>query len=88
MAPLVIDVPRHEVYVNKKRIFPTLKEFGLLVAIRDADGVVLTRQHLAKAIWKKKIDNRTIDQHVARLRKKIGKDRIETVAGIGYKWSR
>lgn len=82
-----VNVPRHEVYVNGMRVFPTLKEFRLLHVLKSADGCVLTRDQLLTAVWKKRADSRTVDQHIARLRKKIGADAIETVAGLGYKFS-
>lgn len=85
-----IDEKRYEVYADGKEIKIAPKEFGILQALMGADGFVLSRDAIANRVWPLGVqqDTRTIDQHVARLRRKLGPARrhIETVATKGYKF--
>lgn len=84
-----IDDERHEVTVYGKFKQLTPKEFTLLVTLTKAHGRVLSRETLQLAVWGptyEGIDTRTVDQHVARLRRKLGPEgsRITTVPNFGY----
>ncbi len=89
VGPIKIDVERHLVEVNGKRITLTLTEFRLLVAIVSAKGRVLERNQLIDQAlgMDTVVTDRTIDVHLTALRKKLGKARkyIQTVRGLGYK---
>jgi DNA-binding response OmpR family regulator len=73
----------------------TPKEFELLLYFVINKNRVLTRQSIAEHLWGDYIDNLAntdfVYQHVKNLRKKIdqasGKDYIETVYGLGYKFN-
>ncbi|MCR4741380.1 MAG: response regulator transcription factor [Treponema sp.] len=85
-----VDTREHRVFVNKKEVILTLKEFDLLTLLIKNRGNVLTREELLDLIWKidADIESRTVDVHVRTLRQKIGDDKgeiIETVRGVGYK---
>ena len=88
---LKIDIPKHEVSVDKKNIKLTLMEFKLLVMLVQKKEKVLSRDRLLDDIWDiaADIDTRTVDTHIKRLRQKLGKTGklIKTVRGIGYKFS-
>ena len=65
----------------------TRTEFGLLCELMSAQGQVRSRQQLIDTVWKGVIvTDRTIDVHVARLRKKLGPyaDHIANRSGFGY----
>jgi DNA-binding response OmpR family regulator len=88
---LEVDSERHEVRVKGKATSLTPKEFEFLRLLFRADGKVLSRDTLLERIWgydkSMDIDTRTVDQHIARLRKKLrgeGK-RIMTVTNAGYR---
>lgn len=87
---LTVDIPRHKVTVDKKEITLTLIEFKLLVTLMHRMGRVQSREKLLEDVWDIAADitTRTIDTHVKRLRKKLGKMKklIETVRGIGYRF--
>ena len=89
VGPISIDVDRHLVEVDSKQIAMTLTEFRLLVAIVSARGRVLERNRLIDEALglDAVVTDRTIDVHLAALRKKLGAARgyIQTVRGIGYK---
>lgn len=67
------------------------KEFDLLLYMMKTSGKALGRAELLREVWgyEEHIPTRTVDFHVAQLRKKLGAagDRIETVAGTGYRFS-
>lgn len=85
-----LNIEQHRVFVGKKEIFLTVKEFDLLALLIENRGNVLTRERLLDSIWKidAEIESRTVDVHIRTLRQKIGDDEgkiIETVRGVGYK---
>src|SRR6056297_2445787 len=83
-----IDTGRHEVRVNGTEIRLTPKEFELIRYLIINKGRVLSRDLLLEKIWGYEYagDTRTVDVHVRRLRKKINKNYIATVRGVGYKF--
>ena len=89
-----VDFERHEVRVNGKPTRLAPKEFAVLKLLIEANGKVLSRDRLLEAIWGydrgMELDTRTVDQHVARLRRKLGAQgkRIATVPNFGYKLAR
>ncbi|MFL5777531.1 MAG: response regulator transcription factor [Chloroflexota bacterium] len=93
LGDLVVDRERHEVSVGGQRVALTMVEFRLLVALLEADGRVLTRDHLLDVLYgpdENAILDRTVDVHIGRLRDKLGDqaDRpryIATVRGVGYR---
>ncbi len=89
VGSLYVCPQKHIVRVGDTDIALTLKEFELLCALLEADGMVLTRDALLNSIWGYAFDgeNRTVDVHIRKLRQKLGDAGgcIETVKGIGYK---
>jgi DNA-binding response OmpR family regulator len=88
---LEIDVERYETRVKGQPVLLTSKEFEFLKYLIQASGRALSRDHLLEKIWgydrSMDIDTRTIDQHIARLREKLGPEssRIVTVKNVGYR---
>lgn len=86
-----INFNSHEVRVRKKFINLCPKEFSLLRLLVQAKGNVLSRTELLERVWgvekSSEIYTRTVDQHIARLRKKLHPEekRIQTVSNFGYK---
>lgn len=87
---LEIDFSAHRVTLNGEEVPLTLTEFKILGELVKQLGSVLTRDSLReKALGNLHVTDRTIDVHMASLRKKlmtIG-DEIETVRGVGYRIS-
>ncbi len=85
------DLERYEVSFKGKAIPLGPKEFEFLKHLIQAQGKVLSRADLRERVWgaarDKAVHSRTIDQHIARLRQKLGPaaDRIVTVKNIGYR---
>jgi two-component system, OmpR family, response regulator RegX3 len=85
---LRIQRRNRRVYVDDVEVALTPKEFDLLAVLAEEPGVVVTRQQLLEEVWDPHWygPTKTIDVHVATLRKKLG-DRawIETVRGVGLR---
>jgi two-component system alkaline phosphatase synthesis response regulator PhoP len=94
LGDLEVDFERHEVRVKGKPTRLAPKEFAILKLLIEANGKVLSRDHLLEQIWghekDMEIDTRTVDQHIARLRRKLGAeaDRVSTVTNFGYQIKR
>lgn len=75
---------------NGREVRLTRLEYRLLEAFLEGRGVVQSRPELLQAAWdtKARIETRTVDMHVARLRSKLGApgSMIETVRGVGYRF--
>jgi two-component system alkaline phosphatase synthesis response regulator PhoP len=88
---LEVDLDRYEVRIGRKPVELSSREFDFLKVLIKARGKVLTRDQLLETVWgydrASEIDTRTVDQHVARLRAKLGpeSERLATVKNIGYK---
>jgi two-component system alkaline phosphatase synthesis response regulator PhoP len=89
VGDLAIDTERREVNVGGKLVTLRTKEFDLLAVLAQQPRVVFTRERLLELAWGYDFagETRTVDVHVAHLRKKLvgGKTEIETVTGVGYK---
>ncbi len=89
VGPITVDPARHHVAVGGKTVRLTTVEFKLLSMLMLRRGRVQARDRLLNEVWgyESLIDTRTVDTHVRRLRKKLGKaaDAIETVRGFGYR---
>ena len=87
---LIIDVPRHRVTVQGKRIELTATEFKLLTVLAQRRGRVQSREQLLQDVWQYEnlIDTRTVDTHMRRLREKLGRAAgyLDTVRGVGYRF--
>lgn len=76
-----------EVYRGGNRVHLTTTELKLLREFVASPGTVLTRDILLERVWDhaRSGERNVVDVQVMRLRAKIGRDRIETVRGFGYK---
>jgi DNA-binding response OmpR family regulator len=89
VGSLRIDPRRREATVGTRRLALRAREFDLLAALARDAGMVLTRDALLEGVWGTDFpgETRTIDVHVAEVRKKLGEDgpSIETIRGLGYR---
>lgn len=89
LGDMVIDPARREVTIQGDGIELRTQEFDLLLTFAEHKGLVLTREQLLKLAWGYDYygETRTVDVHVAHLRKKIAdaEASIDTVTGVGYK---
>lgn len=87
---LKIEISKCRVLVNKEEVNLTSTEFKILSILVQKPGHVFTREQFINSIQGENIfvTGRTIDTHIAGLRKKIGSasNMIETIRGIGYRF--
>ena len=90
-----LDPKQHLVTVQGEELTLPLKEFELLHLLLANAGQVLPRETLIDRVWGHDYvgDTKTLDVHIKRLRGKIETDpsapeRITTIRGLGYKYSR
>jgi DNA-binding response OmpR family regulator len=91
---LILDLVGHRALRGGKNLNLPPKEFDLLAELIRHKGAVLTRDLLLQRVWSFDFvgDSRTVDVHIRWLREKIEQDpanptRIETVRGLGYRFS-
>ena len=89
LGPVRLDTDRHETTVDDANVRLTLTEFRLLATLMAGPGRVLSRRGLiSNAIGPGiTVTERTIDVHIAAIRKKLGDhgSMIQTVRGVGYR---
>jgi len=88
LAGLVVDRRTRRVTVGGEPVVLTPKEFDLLAFLADDAGAVRSRQELLEGVWDPHWygPTKTLDVHVASLRKKLGDPSwIETVRGVGFR---
>jgi DNA-binding response OmpR family regulator len=88
LEDVVLDRNAREVSVEGRAVELTTKEFDLLATLIENPGVVVSRDQLLDRVWGMTYPGgtRTVDVHVAQLRRKLGKpELIRTVRGAGYK---
>ena len=89
VGSLRIDPRRREASIADRRLELRSREFDLLAALARDPGAVLTRDGLLEGVWGTDFpgETRTVDVHIAEVRKKLGADgpQIETVRGLGYR---
>jgi two-component system response regulator ChvI len=90
---LTLDPARHESLWEGKPVKLTVTEFLLLQSLAQRPGFVKSRDNLMDAAYDDQVyvDDRTIDSHIKRMRKKFREvdpefDAIETLYGVGYRY--
>ena len=90
---LTLDPARHDCLWDNKPVKLTVTEFLLLQSLAQRPGFVKSRDNLMDAAYDDQVyvDDRTIDSHVKRMRKKFRQvdpefDAIETLYGVGYRY--
>lgn len=93
-GPITVDVTSHQALLDGEELHLTPTEFRLLQSLVERKGRTQSRQQLLERAWSvessisDRIQTRTVDMHVRRLRAKLGRvgDWIETVRGFGYRF--
>lgn len=83
---LKLELQTFKSYVDEEEIELTLKEFNILKLMISSYPTVVSREKLIEKIWGYDYfgDTRVIDAHMKNIRKKIKKDYIKTIKGVGY----
>lgn len=85
-AELALDPTNHQAFIGAEEISLSGKEFALLEALLDRAGAVLSRAQLEQRLygWDEEVESNAVEVHIHNLRKKLGRDWIRNVRGIGY----
>ena len=88
IGPLSVDTRTRRVHLDGAEIVLTAKEFGLLAYLASDPGAVRTRTDILEHVWDHNGfgPTKTVDAHVAAVRKKLGDARwIDAVRGVGFR---
>ncbi len=87
----VLDFNCKELYIDSKKIDLTKTEYKLLALLVQNQNRVISREEIIDDVWKETpfITERTVDVHITRLRKKIGKyaSSVSNQPGFGYRFN-
>ena len=88
VGALTVDLRTRAVSFDGRPVALTPKEFDLLVRLAYDAGAVTTREQLMREVWDENWwgSTKTLDVHVASLRRKLSPDVIETVRSVGYRY--
>jgi DNA-binding response OmpR family regulator len=86
VGSVVVEPETRRVRSGDDEVHLTPTEFDLLVHLASRPGVVFTREQLLVQVWgyADPAGARTVDAHVAALRRKLGAELVRTVHGVGY----
>lgn len=87
---LDIDLSSRTVHSGGKAVPLTAREWAIFEALVQRPGAVLSKAQLEERLYSfgSEVGSNTVEVHVSRLRKKLGKDVIETARGLGYRFGR
>jgi len=76
----------HGFTIDGKQIILSAREFAVIHALMENPGTILSRQKLEEKIygWNQEIESNTIEYHVSQIRKKLGRNIIRNIRGVGY----
>lgn len=84
---LALDPARRVVTLDGEPVELSPREFGLLEALMQRPGTVLSREKLEESVygWGEEVASNAIEVHLHHLRRKLGAQRIRNVRGVGYR---
>lgn len=84
---LEVDLSEHSIQRDGEAVELTAREWALFEAFLQKPGALLSKSQLEDRLYAfgDEIESNTIEVYVSRLRKKLGRDAIETVRGMGYR---
>lgn len=84
---IVLDPAQMTASVSGEQIRLSRREFAILSTLMRRPGAVISKDDLEARLygWQEEIESNTVEVHVHKLRAKIGKQKIETVRGLGYR---
>jgi len=84
---LTLNLQTQQVLCNSHPVEVTPKEFALLTRLIKRSGQTVHRETLQQDIysWQDDPGSNTLEVHIHNLRRKLGKDRIKTIRGVGYR---
>lgn len=90
---LLVNLTERRVFYRTEEIPFSKKEFDLIEYLMTNRGQIFDKERIYEAVWglEAEGDNTVVKEHVRKIRSKLraaaGRDYIETIWGVGYKWS-
>ncbi|RMG32478.1 MAG: response regulator [Gammaproteobacteria bacterium] len=86
-GPIELDPSRHEVRFQGQPVVLPRREFSLLRLLLEHAGEVVPRHRLQEALygWQDDVESNTLEVYIHHLRRKLGREWIVTVRGVGYR---
>jgi len=83
---VTLNPATHEVFLKGRALALSAREFAVLAALLDRPGVVLSRAQLEDKLygWNGEVESNTVEVYIHALRKKLGKEFIKNIRGVGY----
>ncbi len=91
---LVINLSQRAIFYGDEEVFFSRREFDILEFLATNAGQVFERDRIYEAVWglEAEGDSGVIKEHIRKIRQKLqdaaGKEYIETVWGVGYRWKK
>lgn len=84
---IVLDPAGLKAMVEQRPVSLSRREFMVLAALMERPGVIRSRGELEDRMygWQEEIESNAVEVHIHNLRAKVGRGRIETVRGLGYR---
>jgi len=85
-ANLRLDPAAHTLTQEGQSVILSSREFAILQTLLENVGKIISRSRLEDSLygWNEEIESNAVEVHIHHLRKKLGKELIRTVRGIGY----
>ncbi|OYV98843.1 MAG: DNA-binding response regulator [Deltaproteobacteria bacterium 37-65-8] len=83
---LTLNPATHEAAYKGKELSLSAREFELLLTLLETPGAVLSRAKMEERLygWGEEVESNAVEVHIHNLRKKLGREFIRTVRGVGY----
>ncbi len=87
VAGIVLDPATSGVTVGGKPVALSRRELAVLTALMEWPGVLRSRAELEDRLygWQEEVESNAVEVHIHNLRAKVGRAKIETVRGLGYR---
>ena len=87
VGSLALDLQGRRARVDTQDIEPTAKEWAVLEKLASRPGRIVNKEALDQALYSfdDDVGSNTLEVYISRIRKKIGKHRVETLRGLGYR---
>ena len=86
LGNIQLNPATHGFSIDGKQIILSAREFAVIYALMENPASVLSRQQIEEKIygWNEEVESNAIEYHISQLRKKIGRDIIRNIRGVGY----
>lgn len=87
LGGLEIDLAAHSIFGPEGRIDLSHREWAIFEALLQRPGSIITKSQIEERLYAfdSEVESNTIEVYVSRMRKKLGRDSIETLRGFGYR---